>query len=278
MLRIRLTSLLLVEERLLEAKYFARRLARQRDRDRLGYELNAFLAAARSVTFLLQKEMAKVPGFAVWWDGQRYLLAGDAAAAFFLKLRNFSQKEGRISLVGGSLSSGKGRRWSYRFAGNADRVPPALLHRDLADCCHEHVAKLARIVLACTDAFPYQTCPRRALTPAGVKALQLSLGDVEESLGFPRGWTDIGDPVSHDRRVHALREHVDGIDFAALRRLAGWKPKPAPDSVTPSSVLSEELLASLVKQLEGPSRRVATSDLAAPLLLGGTPERGPDDP
>lgn len=44
------------------------------------YELNAFLAAARSVTFLLQKEMAKVPGFAAWWDGQRQLLAGDAAA------------------------------------------------------------------------------------------------------------------------------------------------------------------------------------------------------
>jgi hypothetical protein len=55
------------------------------------------------VTFLLQKEMAKVPGFAGWWDGQRCLLAGDAAAAFFLKLRNFSQKEGRISLVGCSL-------------------------------------------------------------------------------------------------------------------------------------------------------------------------------
>lgn len=276
--RIRLTSLLLVEERLLEAKYFARRFARQRDRNRIGYELNAFLAAARSVTFLLQKEMAKVPGFAVWWDGQRCFLAGDAAAAFFLKLRNFSQKEGRISLVGRSLGSGKGWRWSYRFAGNADRVPPALLHRDLADCCHEHVAKLARIVLACTDAFPYQTCPRRALTPAGVEALQVSLRDVEESLGYPRGWMEIGDPVSHDRRIHALREHVDGIDFVALRRLARWKPNPPPASATPSSVLSERLLTSLVEQLEGPSRRIATSDLTSPLLLRGTHERGPDNP
>jgi hypothetical protein len=216
-----------------------------------GYSYRNTVAVMGGVTFLLQKEMAKVLGFAAWWDGQRRLLANDAAAAFFLKLRNFSQKEGRISLVGSSLGSGKSRRWSYRFAGNADPVPPALLHRDLADCCHEHVAKLARIVLACTDAFPYQACPRPALTPMGVKTLQLSLSDVEESLGFPRGWTEIGDPVSHDRRVYVLREHVDGIDFASLRRLAGWKPKPAPASVTPSSVLSEELLASLVKQLEG---------------------------
>jgi len=161
---IRLTSLLLVEERLLEAKYFARRLAKQNGRDRFGYELNAFLAAARSVTFLLQKEMTRVPGFADWWDGQRQLLSNDPSATFFLKLRNFSQKEGRVSLVGGSLGQG---RWTYRFAGNSDRVPESLLNRDVADCCHEHVGKLARVILACSEAFPYQSCPRMALTPAG---------------------------------------------------------------------------------------------------------------
>ena len=60
--KLRLTSLLLVEERLLEADYFARRLGRQADHSRFGYELNAFLAAARSVTFLMQKEMTKVRG------------------------------------------------------------------------------------------------------------------------------------------------------------------------------------------------------------------------
>lgn len=274
MARIRLTSLLLVEERLLEAEYFARRLTRQRDRDRYGYELNAFLAAARSVTFLLQKELARVPGFAGWWDGQRRLLSSDPAVAFFLKLRNFSQKEGRISLVGGSLARG---RWSYRFAGNADRVPPALLNRDIAGCCREHVGKLAKIVLACAEAFPYQTCPRNALTPAGVNALQLSLEDVEETLGFPRGWTEAGDPLSLERRIMMLREQVDGVDFAALKRLARWRAKPATPPDTPSSILSEQLMTSLVRQLEGRGRRVATSDLAAELLLGGVPENGQQD-
>jgi hypothetical protein len=272
--RIRLTSLLLVEERLLEAEYFARRLTRQRDRDRYGYELNAFLAAARSVTFLLQKEFARVPGFAGWWDGQRRLLSSDPAAAFFLKLRNFSQKEGRISLVGGSLARG---RWTYRFAGNADRVPLALLNRDVAGCCREHVGKLAKIVLACAEAFPYQTCPRSALTPAGVDALQLSLEDVEETLGFPRGWTKAGDPVSHERRIMMLREQVDGVDFAALKRLARWTAKPASPPDTPSSILSEQLMTSLVRQLEGPGRHVVTFDLAAELLLGGVPENGQQD-
>ncbi len=263
---IRLTSLVLVEERLLEAKYFAHRLARQNDRDRFGYELNAFLAAARSVTFLLQKEMAKVPGFAQWWDSQRQHLSNDPSATFFLKLRNFSQKEGRVSLVGGSLGRG---RWSYRFAGNSDRVPASLLNRDVADCCHEHVGKIARVVLACSEAFPYQSCPRMALTPAGIIALQLSLEQVEEALGFPHGWTETGDATSHDRRIQVLREHVDGVDFAAISRLANWKPKAAPTSDAPASNLAEQMLTSLVRQLEGSDRRVVTAQLAAELLLGG---------
>lgn len=105
MARYRLTSLLLVEERLLEADYFARRLCRQADSDRFGYELNAFLSAARSVTFLLQKEMAKVPGFASWWAEQQDRLRSDRAARFFVDLRNFSQKAGRISLVGSRVNT-----------------------------------------------------------------------------------------------------------------------------------------------------------------------------
>jgi hypothetical protein len=69
--RVCLNSLLQVEERLLEANYFARRLAKHSDRERFGYELNTFLAAARSATFLLQREMARVPACAEWCNGQR---------------------------------------------------------------------------------------------------------------------------------------------------------------------------------------------------------------
>lgn len=260
-----LTSLLLVEERLLEADYFARRLSRLGPGGQFGYELNALLSAARSITFLLQKEMARVPGFAKWWEPQRQQLASDPAAQFFVKLRNFSQKEGRVSVVGTTSSPG-GRRWTYRFAGNVGSVPPQLLQRDIAECCREHVSKLARIVLACADAFPYSTCPRRALTPAGISALQLSLEDIEETLGFPRGWTKIGDPESEIHRLAVLREHVDGPDFDAIQRLAEWKPKPAQAKWSPSDVLSDQLVTSFVRQLEQ-RHSVDTAELAISLLL-----------
>jgi len=96
-------------------------------------------------------------------------------------------------------------------------------------------------------------------------------------LDFPRGWTKIGDPISRERRIHVLRKHVDGVDFAALKRLADWAAKPAPSRDTPSSVLSEQLLTSLVRHLEGPRRRAETSDLAGELLLGVHPEDGSRD-
>jgi hypothetical protein len=97
-----LRSLLLVEERLSEANYFARRLRSQRG-EKLQYELNAFLSAARSVTWLIQKEMVHVPGFSEWWSERQKEMAADPAMRFFLALRNYSQKEGRISIVGGTV-------------------------------------------------------------------------------------------------------------------------------------------------------------------------------
>lgn len=269
---MRLTSLLLVEERLLEAEYFANRLRQQRDACRFGYELNAFVSAARSVTFVLQKEMSAVPGFGSWWAKQRASLARDSAASFFVKLRNLSQHQGRISLVGVGASDGARHRWSYRFAGGPDVVPPALLHRDAADCCREHLAKLARLVLACTAEFPFHSCPKRALTPEGVAALRISLDDAEETLGFPRGWSQAAEPLSEERRILILSEHVDGLDFGTLRRLARWKPRKTSGRMSASDVLSDDIAKALVVQLEE-NRRVNSTDLALSLLLGGPVRR-----
>lgn len=105
-------------------------MGRAQERLKLRYELNAFLSAARSVTFLLQKEFFRVPGFASWWDEQRNRLSADTSAAFFLKLRNFSQKEGRISIVGGLIGDRDNQRWLFYFAGNEDPVPDSLLNRN----------------------------------------------------------------------------------------------------------------------------------------------------
>jgi hypothetical protein len=247
--RFRFTSLILVEERLREANYFVGRLAIHPDVDRFGYELNAFLSAARSVTFILQKELSDVPGFQEWWSKQRDLLVRDPAARFFLELRNDSQKEGRISTVGVALpKKGKRRRWLRKFAGTADPVPTELLNRDVVECCREHLAKLARVVLVCAETFPHHSCPRQALTSDGMGALGFTLCEVEVALGFPRGWSEMLDESERTRCLEVFQRHVDPVDFAVIRRIA--RPRARLGANAEADPFGEIFSSSLVHQIE----------------------------
>lgn len=245
----RLNSLLLVEEKILEAEYFAGRL-RWLCGDDFRYEFNAFLSAARSVTFLLQKEMKKVIEFDQWWDDRRKEMREDPAMKFFHDLRNFSQKEGRISMVGTMSRDGGGRSfWSYRFAGNKSPIPKQLLQRDVAECCREHLSKLAIIVLSCADVFPYHSCPRRAVTLEGLKTLGLQLSDIEEMLGLPSGWTDAAG-ISQEEICRILQRHFDGVDFEEIRRIAEYTPERDVTVSAPRDRLNDRLTRALVNEIE----------------------------
>ncbi len=262
-----LTSLLLVEERLLEAEYFARLMCKQGPGGEFGYCLNAFVSAARSVSFLVQKEMARVPGFDVWWEEQREILGADPAARFFLKMRNFSQKEGKISLVG-SASSGPGKvtRWTYRFAGTSERVPLQLLKRDVADCCMEHVGKLARVVLACTERFPYHSCPRRAMTPEGIAALDLKIESISAALGFGPEYVEVARKFPLLDQLRFLCRNIDGLDFETLKRLSQLSVS---HSKVPVDSLGGEWADLVVDQLEQYGFASPMNAVAAMLLRRG---------
>jgi hypothetical protein len=222
--QLRLTSLLCVEERLLEAEYFARRLFGLLDATTIGFELNAFLSATRSVTFLLQKEFSDVQGFDSWWRADRATLGNDEAARFFLELRNYSQKEGRVPIVGTRDAEG---RWRHMFAGTPERVPATLLNRDVADCCLEHLAKLARAILRAAAAYPYHSCLARALTPEGVSALGLDLDAVECALGFPPEVSAARPNSSVEVRTRLYRRYVDAVDFDEVQRITAYELVPA---------------------------------------------------
>ena len=245
----RLNSLLLVEERLLEAEYFADHL-RWLCADEFRYEFNAFLSAARSVTFLLQKEMKEVIGFDVWWDARRTEMREDSAMKFFLELRNFSQKQGPISMLGTMSRDDSGRSfWSYKFAGNKSPVPAHLLQRDVVECCREHLSKFATIVLACADAFPFHSCPRRAVTLEGLKTLKLQLSDIEEILGLPSGYTDVAG-IPQEELFRILQDHFDGVDFEGIQRIAKYTQEQDVTISTPSDCLNNKLAQALVNSIE----------------------------
>lgn len=213
------------------------------------YELNAFLSAARSVTFLLKKEMTGVSGFASWWTERQEAMRRDDAMTFFKDLRNRAQKRGRVLLAGTPRRHTDGTQvWVYWFLGNDKGVPPSLIHRDVADCCLEHVAKLAAIALEFKNEFPFQACYRYAMTPEGLESLDFDLSDALTFFGFDNIPKDVW-RGSRRETLRLLRRNVDGVDFQAIQRLATYHPTEDVAPRTRSDALSESLGRNLVKSL-----------------------------
>lgn len=212
----RFTSLQGTIEKLLEAEYFLGGLTTSCGSE-FGYNLNAFLSACRSTTFVMQKSLSHVTGFGAWYDDRRRLMRADPAMGFFLELRNISQHEGPVSYVGGSIPHPPG--WTYRFAGNREAVPAALIGRDVAAACGEHLAKLAGAIAEFRSTFPHESCLHSALSAEGICRLRYSLDDVGALLGLPPGYLDVEYDVPIEEKLRLLRREFDPIDLDALNRL-----------------------------------------------------------
>lgn len=213
----RFTSLGTSIEKLLEAEYFLSGIA-SASGDELRYNLNAFLSACRSVSFYLQKSMASVPEFKVWYANRQTEMRADPAMGFFLELRNISQHEGPVSIVGGSTMRPPGR--TNRFAGNRESIPEALIGVTLTRACADQLIRIAGLVLAFRRAFPHESCLHEAFSEAGMARLGFTLEDVSVLLGLPPGFVDVADEIPVSEKLRILRREVDPIDDAALIRLA----------------------------------------------------------
>ena len=72
-----------------EAMYFLQRMEdEQADRDACKYNLSAYLSAARSVTFFMQKEFARAPDFEEWYATEQEAIRRDPVMPFYLEARN----------------------------------------------------------------------------------------------------------------------------------------------------------------------------------------------
>jgi hypothetical protein len=205
-------------EKLLEAEHVLARLT-ESDGLQFQFELNAFLSASRSMTFVLQKAMTDVSGFAAWYDQQQAAMTTDGAMRFFLELRNISQKQGPVSFVGGSRPGGG---WTYRFASRPHAVPQELIGRNVGACCAAHLVKLAKLLLECAHAFPFHSCPVRAFTEEGMATLGYDWQDVEAAIGLPPGYTSVGDFPAAEKLLILSRE-VEPLNTASIVRIAGGK-------------------------------------------------------
>lgn len=156
------------------------------------YYLRAFVSAARSVTFALQAVMEKYPGFPEWYPLRQQRLADSALARFFVNLRNQAQKVGALPLAHKAFGVGDLFASGYVFIPTQDM--PDTPEGGVVELCHEYVREIMNVVAECYQDFDIYTDPRVIFTERGLAALRWSIEDLEESLGFPRGWTDLGQP------------------------------------------------------------------------------------
>jgi hypothetical protein len=68
------------------------------DLDAFGHFLEAAIVYGRSVTFHLQKEFKNCSGFDVWYSEKQEQMTKDPLFSFLLKKRNYSLKEGPVSI------------------------------------------------------------------------------------------------------------------------------------------------------------------------------------
>jgi hypothetical protein len=157
-------------------------------------------------------------------------------------------------------TSDQGRKWRFMFSGTVEPVPVSLLNREVADCCLEHLTKLAQAILRVAHAFEYHCCPAQALTPAGIASLGLDLVEIEAALGFPAAVSAARPAGSTEDLSRLYRRHIDAVDFDEIRRIADYKPMPP---MQRSDDFGISLGLSMVEQIENSRTTAISHDDAA---------------
>ncbi len=193
-----------VADKVAEADYFLDRMKEtSAEIEEMRFLFSAFVSAARSVTFSLQAVMSGYPDFDSWYQPRQERLKESRLARFFVDLRNHLQKVGGAPLFHSGWSRNGKFEWFTEFTPTPDfeEVPSG----DVIALSEAYFRLLLEILQECYADYWAYIDPRAIFTVEGLRILGWTVEDVEEAVGFPRGWTDI--PWPKEEKVSA-RLHV----------------------------------------------------------------------
>lgn len=182
----------LVRGKLAEAEFF---LSRMESSGTNVFEFrcyfSAFVSAARSVTFSLQAAMSDTDGFEEWYAEKREQLGRQPLARFFLGMRNEVLKTGDTSVNVGVMRVDVDGRPAVRhyFTGLNPEDDLALAGSDVMTAAKSYLELVGQVVVECLKRFAYVVDEDVYFSEEGLKSRGQTIEDVEEMLGFPRGWT-----------------------------------------------------------------------------------------
>lgn len=228
----------IVDYKVREAEYFLKEIRRR------GSELNfegvqfcasAFATASRSITFAIQASLKREAGFGDWYDSVQDLLKEDPLARFFRDYRNLTNKVGD-NVVGGGVGGPDGTLFFF-FTPTPDL--PEVPAQDVLSACETHFRTVLKIVYDCYIEFGPVIDGQQYFTEENFIRQNKTIEDAEDELGFPRGYTDIGDSNSHPYRWQVLRDQAEGCEieqqFLEWLNLRVPRPPRLPEYEPPDS-------------------------------------------
>lgn len=198
----------LVADKIGEADYFLGKMKQESGAcDEFRYLFSAFVSAARSVTFSLQAVMSKYPGFDEWYALRQQRLKDSRLVRFFVDVRNHLQKVGGVPVYfSGSMVEG---RVEYFQEFGPTKEIPEVPSGDVVANSESYFRLLLDVINELYRDFAVYVDPREIFTPEGLNTLGWAIEDLEESLEFPKGWTDIdwSGEDKYEQRLKLLSRH-----------------------------------------------------------------------
>jgi hypothetical protein len=188
-------SFLLVESKVAQANFFLGRLVRAVGSPfEFHCYLSAFVAACRSVTYVLQAVMSATPGFAEWYAAQQARMKGSPVARYFHAVRRLDHHVGTNPLAPGEVAAGgiNQAAVAYSFTESQDDGLPPPPGTDVLAACHAYYDEVAFIVAECCVEFRIPVDPKVHFTRFNFESLGQSLSDALEELTGSRDATLMG--------------------------------------------------------------------------------------
>ncbi|VVB99059.1 Uncharacterised protein [uncultured archaeon] len=174
-----------VARKLAESEFFFNKLSKAgANVFELSCYFSAFISSARSVTYALQHTMEGVEGFDAWYAKKRMMLDNSNFAKIMASARNDSVHRGDPLISGGRMYRKNGKLKFETF------IDPNWKY-EIKDSSRVYLKLLKQLVKEWKYAFRDDIAPYKHLTVKKLEKMGMSLEDLEERLGFPRGWTAV---------------------------------------------------------------------------------------
>lgn len=219
----------LIDSKVFEAEFFLQKIAEAgTDFFAARCYLSAFASSSRSITFAIQAVLSDEEGFREWYAHVQERMRKDPLARFFKTVRNETQKIGHTPLNAGSSGWRGDGTWetTYWFVdgyeGREDEIPRV----DVLTACRTYFTTLLEIIYECYERFDVLS-PLSFFSVPNLTAKGMTLEEMEEALGFPRGWTDSPNITEAERHALLRKQSPDtAIDRLFLRYLGKVRSHP----------------------------------------------------